>query len=225
MNEALLKKIGKYSAAAGTALLTGNMANAEIIKKDTIVALNSSQDIYVDFDGDGTYELDLHMRVYSGYHSMRLFHVKSNVSLFIKGINQAVLLSSNKVIEETLTGAYTWKYLTQNRLASTSSPLIYGILQSHVGEICYTGFRFTKDGGTNYYYGWMKYQVSSTFPFDKNNELYGWYLGFAYENTPNTPILAGQTPIPVPVLPAASALGLGLIGLMGYFRSRRKKEN
>lgn len=48
----LLKKVGKYSVAAGAALLTGNVANAEALATSSTINLTFGNH-YIDLDGDG----------------------------------------------------------------------------------------------------------------------------------------------------------------------------
>ncbi|MBN2263257.1 MAG: hypothetical protein JW735_10105, partial [Prolixibacteraceae bacterium] len=63
-------------------------------------------------------------------------------------------------------------------------------------------------------YGWVQVQIS-----EEGDEVS--FINCAMENTPDQPILAG-TGSAVPLLPIASAAGLGLIGLFAAMKRRKK---
>ncbi|MBN1925997.1 MAG: hypothetical protein JW798_09185 [Prolixibacteraceae bacterium] len=80
------------------------------------------------------------------------------------------------------------------------------------GDDGYIGVSMITPGGTSY--GWIHINIgaeSTPVTFDI----------CAMEHTPNKPIVAGNS-IPVPLLPIASAAGLGLIGLMAAMKKRKK---
>jgi MYXO-CTERM domain-containing protein len=73
----------------------------------------------------------------------------------------------------------------------------------------FMGFRFTKDGGANYHYGWL----------DVEADLFGLTLtvhGWGFETEPNRPIGAGDVPAP-----GVAGLGLLAMGAAGVRRQRR----
>lgn len=74
----------------------------------------------------------------------------------------------------------------------------------------FIGFRFGTEG--NFNYGWAEVTINANYSITLRS--------FAYENTPNTGIIAGA--IPEPATSAALLLGLGAGGL-GVYRSRRKQ--
>jgi hypothetical protein len=76
----------------------------------------------------------------------------------------------------------------------------------------YIGFSFTETPGYPNY-GWVNVAID-----DEGNVE---FISCAMDNKPNTPILAGDS-TPVPLLPIASAAGLGLIGLMAALKRRKK---
>ena len=53
----LLRKVGKYTAAAGAVLLTGNLANAAVNVTTVNLDLRDGDVHRIDFDGDGLFEL------------------------------------------------------------------------------------------------------------------------------------------------------------------------
>ncbi len=76
----------------------------------------------------------------------------------------------------------------------------------------YVGIQMFTDSGIKY--GWIDVHINST-----GNEV--GFTGCALEYRPNAPIAAGDS-VPVPLLPIASAAGLGLVGLMAALKKRKK---
>ena len=73
------------------------------------------------------------------------------------------------------------------------------------------GVEFDIDGATHY--GWINLRVAELGP---GVEIYGW----AYESTPNTPILAGAIPEPNTLL-LLLAGGIGLLFVKSRSRNTR----
>jgi hypothetical protein len=71
------------------------------------------------------------------------------------------------------------------------------------------------DTGSGHHYGWIQIHVGSGGEFVE-------FMGAAYETSADTPITAGAT---VPLLPIASAAGLGLVGLMAALKRRKNNKN
>jgi hypothetical protein len=80
-----------------------------------------------------------------------------------------------------------------------------------VGQHAYMGIEFDIDGATHY--GWINLRVAELGP---GVEIYGW----AYESTPNTPILAGAIPEPSTLL-LLLAGGIGLLFVKSRSRNTR----
>ncbi len=78
----------------------------------------------------------------------------------------------------------------------------------------YVGIQMVTDSGIKY--GWIDVHINST-----GNEV--GFTGCALEYRPNDPIVAGNS-VPVPLLPIASAAGLGLVGLMTALKKRKKSK-
>lgn len=87
------------------------------------------------------------------------------------------------------------------------------------GANSYMGFRFSTDSGANYNYGWIEVTWNGTDTFE--------ILSAAYEDTLNTPILAGDTgaaPVPEPASGAVVALLMGGTALRQWRKKRRDAE-
>jgi hypothetical protein len=237
----LLKQIGKYATAAGAVLLTGNLANATVHLTTTTINLvgdNGDDDIYypIDFDGDGYGEVSI--GVYTSYWSSSSMsasvwltsassawvstyeHVENDGNYFNNA--DPAPLALNKIIGPTLQSGATWDNEGSDTIVSTEdSSIDDGSFGYYPNETRYLGVRFTDDG-THWYYGWIGIQIHST---PLGGGIVGHIIDYAYEDVANSPIYAGGGASTVPVLPIASALGLGLAGLFGFIRNRRNKRN
>jgi hypothetical protein len=235
----LLHQIGKYTTAAGAVLLTGNLANAEVHLTTTTIDLTPG--IHgIDFDGDGQDEVQISVNTSTEDSSagagIILGSGASDFSVvwsgnFVPGhYGDAAAFPLGQIIGPTLQfGSSYWQNTSGDTLIFTS----YGSLDNtssadgnfgyYPNEIRYCGVKFDKGGQT--FYGWIGVRCNS---FSPSNPLIeqgnlGQIVDYAYESIPNTAINAGGGSA-VPVLPIASALGLGLAGLFGYIRNRRKKS-
>jgi hypothetical protein len=238
----LLKQIGKYTTAAGAALLTGNLANANVHFTTATINLdgaNDNSEVYypVDFDGDGLGEISIGVSTSywsSSSYSAKVWltygydtgvstyeHVENDGNYF--GNADPAPLALNKIIGPTLQSGATWDDEGSDTIVSTDSGSISdGSFGYYPGETRYLGVRFTGDSGANWYYGWVGIQINHT---PLGGGTVGQIINYAYEDIPNTPIYAGGGAAAVPVLPIVSAIGLGLSGLFGFIRNRRKKNS
>lgn len=232
----LLRKVGKYTAAAGAVLLTGNLANAAV--HFTPSTINLTPGSYgIDFDGDGDFELimDVSSSSYYSYFSgvriiLELGSDADATSFEVIqggpfGTNYDVAaFPLNRIIGPTLASSSSyWRNENVDTIVSTvSGSFNDGNFGYYPLQTRYAGVRFTSDGGTNWHYAWIGININNT-PLLGTGSA-GQIVGFAYETTPNQSILAGSGAT-VPLAPLASAVGLGLVGLFGFFKSRRKKAN
>lgn len=249
-NDQILKKIGKYATAAGAVLLTGNLANAAINLTTTTINLSFDNSHGVDFDGDGDNELIVNVigSIYGTLDPIAFIQLGSDADAtsveVINGGPYNILSGSffygpaafplNRIIGPTLASSSSyWASLrpagygvqaiiwTYN--GAGNSMHIEGNFLSNVGDTKYAGIRFTNDGGTTWHYGWIGFEINNQ-PLAGTGTV-GSIVNYAYESTADQPIYAGIAGPAVPLAPVASALGLGLVGLLGFFKSRRKKAN
>ena len=230
----LLKKVGKYSVAAGAALLTGNVANAEALATSSTINLTFGNH-YIDLDGDGNN--DVRFTVYTSsssevWASIRQLSSADMTVEVIDGIytpghpGDPGALPQNFEIRPTVTGSGYWANANETIVGTESGYNNYdGNFNYYAGQTRYMGIRYSKDGGTTWYYGWMSIQVNNFSPANPlyNQSSVGQILGWSFGNLPDTAVLAGSG-VTVPLLPIASAAGLGLVGLFGALRARRKKQ-
>lgn len=233
----LLKKVGKYSVAAGAALLTGNMANAAIQSAISGVPFNIDYNYYgIDFDGDGQFEAII-AGAYDSYLGVtynfaliaqgsdpdpdaQYFEILQGGSFGCNNNDPAALPGSFNISASASGVSWANGYRANLMVTYSGYNFCYGNFVSYPNETRYVGVRFSADG-TNWHYGWIAIQANPI-PYSSGN--FGQVLNYAYETTENTPILAGVAGVPVPLLPIASAAGLGLIGLFGAVRARRRKK-
>ncbi|HPR31139.1 MAG TPA: hypothetical protein PLK12_03545 [Prolixibacteraceae bacterium] len=248
----LLQKIGKYSTAAGAVLLTGNLANAIVYPTQTTIDLTSGPGgapryYPIDFDHDGLGEVSIGVLTsYWTYTNSSITYSAPRATVWLTyGYDTGVStyehienhnywsaadpapLELNKVIGPTLESGSFWNGESSDTIVSSRYSSIWdGNFGYYPNETRYLGVRFTGDGGTNWYYGWVGIQIFDTPLADApyNGSTVGRIIDYAYETDTNTEILAGSS-TPVPVLPIASALGLGLVGLFAFLRNRRKKNH
>ncbi len=88
------------------------------------------------------------------------------------------------------------------------------------GSNSFMGLRFSTNFGVDWYYGWVKVTWNGTDTFE--------ILAAAYEDTPNTPILAGNTggggAVPEPASGAVVALLMGGTALRQWRKKRREND-
>jgi hypothetical protein len=234
----LLQQIGKYTTAAGAVLLTGNLANAAT--QLTTVTFNIDYNSHgIDFDGDGNFEVFINGSSWSSSWSST--SSSGNWAFIEEGTDSGAqyievlqdgpyandkwdpaALPLNHLIGPTLAGSSEWSDSFSATLMSTNNSLNDGDgnFDLYPNQIRYVGIRFSSDE-INWHYGWIGVRAN---PLPYPTGDFGQVINYAYETTPNTEILAGGATA-VPVLPIASALGLGLVGLFGFIRNRRKKNN
>ena len=233
-NNDLLKKIGKYSMAAGATVLAGNMANAAIQTTTTTSSLTPGTH-YIDFDGDTNAEIVLDVYSYPSTSQLTVQVASGAGASQFQVIHygpfdsdgDAAAFPAGRIIGPTLSSTSSVWAISNHDTIASSEPNSSSTAQTFDGNFLpnttnYLGVRYSNDGGTNWYYGWVEIQIDPTPLFDGSA---GSIVRFAYEDTPNTAILAGaettSTPA-VPLSPLTTGLGIGLIGLYGLYKTRRK---
>lgn len=231
----LLKKVGKYSVAAGAALLTGNVANAEALATSSTINLTFGNH-YIDLDGDGNNDVSFTVYTSSSSEAWASIRQLSSADMTVEKIEGIYTpgdtgdpgaLPQNFEIGPTVTGYGYWDADFNETIVGTEFGYndFDGNFNYYAGQTRYMGIRYSKDGGTTWYYGWMAIQVNNFSPANPlyNQSSVGQVLGWSFGNLPDTAVLAGSG-VTVPLLPIASAAGLGLVGLFGALRARRKKQ-
>lgn len=242
----LLRKIGKYTTAAGAVLLTGNLANANVHLTTTTIDLiggpGGNNHYYpIDFDGDGLGEISIGVStsywsaggygafvwLTYGYDTgVTSYNQLENSNYWSNG--DPAPLALNKVIGPTIESSSWWDDQSGDSIANSTNGSFdtsSGNFGAYPNETRYLGIRFTGDSGANWYYGWVGIQINNT-PLSSSGSgtKVGEIIDYAYEKTPNRAILAGSGTA-VPILPIASITGMGLVGLFGFLRNRRKKNS
>lgn len=233
----LLKKVGKYSVAAGAALLTGNVANAAVQAATSGVPFTIDFNQHgIDFDGDGLFEVIVNGSSWSSSStssSGRWAFLEPGsdpgadhldviqYGAYANDPWDPAALPLNHLIGPTLSGSSNWSNSFSATLMLTVDEIndSDGNFDRYPNETRYVGIRFSSDG-TNWHYGWIAVQAN---PLPYTSGIFGQVINYAYETEVNTPINAGNAET-VPLLPIASAAGLGLVGLFGALRARRKKQ-
>lgn len=165
-------------------LLSSGTAGATIIYTDVIpdsVGFGNST-ITWDMDNDGTKDFRVTL-AQSGNIGFVICQAGFGTSNFVlaDGANKALCLNAGAVISATST---VWHSMvsTNQQMTLVSSGLATGTWAGATDK--YLGLKFIS--GSNTYYGWARFSVSGT-------AVNATLKDYAYENTPNQQILAGQT--------------------------------
>lgn len=178
----LSKKLARYGALTA-AILGVSEVSGQIIYTDVDPDFGDTGGIYqIDMDGDAT--IDYEVRHVGGSAAMRVYNDQSNSILGLAGsgaYNYPYALSSGAAISNGAFGSWitdpALQTLNWNSCAYPGSQWCGGIVDG------YLGLRFNIGGNTHY--GWARLDVSA--------DATVWLIkDFAYQATPDTPILAGQ---------------------------------
>ena len=239
-NNDLLKKIGKYSMAAGATVLAGNLANANVVV--TTDNTNLADGTYnIDFDGNGLPDARININLstftWSTFSSTSYRYGQASIiagsdvssmkfmknGLYGPDNDGPAALPAGLLVSSSLSSSTNWG--SANHLFATYSGWSYnGNFSDISGQTRYIGVRFVKSGET--YYGYIGINVGSL-GFTSHG-TFGTLANYGYETTPDTQITTAAeateaTPTPaVPLSPLATGLGIGLIGLYGFYKTRRK---
>ncbi|MBN1925996.1 MAG: hypothetical protein JW798_09180 [Prolixibacteraceae bacterium] len=223
------RKFIRYSSTIGALLAISGGANAIIQPGEILNGVDGDKildhnfdDLFIDIDNDGTPDFMVGMIDYSFYISglsatliYRGCVITAYSSFYVDNSsyasNIANKFSLNQVIGP-LNNPYDYGYVSLFSQLPPSPPVTLPNFDGINGDTGYLGIEKISPSGINY--GWIHVNIgpeSTPITFDI----------CAMEHTPDKPIVAGNS-IPVPLLPIASAAGLGLIGLLAAMKKRKK---
>jgi hypothetical protein len=230
MND-LKKKITQYAAATGAMLAFAPIANAIIIPGkitggDGNTVLNQDEDfVFIDLNNDGVDDFMAYMYTSTDTSEGDTYSYKAVLFGYYgsgsSGLVDMEIISSPPILH---------KYDISEPIGPLAYPSNFGVLSIYTSEplksplndpvdiyntflINGTGFVGVSLGESGAeHYGWIQVDMSDG---DAN------FINCAMESAENTPITAGSA---VPLLPIASALGLGLVGAVTALRKRNRKQ-
>ncbi len=197
--------LGKGSAVAlalGLGLTAGAPAEAAIIYTPLNQTFDNSSLDFLNYLGSPQFTLSHYGYAFYGW--ARVYGASSSHNAAVNSYGNATVLAKGQRINVNLTwgNSYYGTYLGGN--------YSYNKYGDWPGKTGYLGLSFDPGDGTHY--AWAKL----TMPEDAG------YLtidGYAYETQIDTPIDAGQTPLPSSLVLLAS----GALGLLGFRRLQRRK--
>lgn len=227
-------KFTRYASSVGALLAVSGGVNAAINTGRIIngpdgdaILSHHDDEVLFDLDRDGNPDIIAIAWIGSYYfssYSFRSFAIGSYTygnlvelnsisTMFFYPEPKIKKFNLNDVIGP-LTYSNSWGLITNysipigDPIPTTTPPGTFG----YTNDQGYIGTEMLTGSGSKY--GWIHAITSPT-----GDEVE--FTACALENTPNMPIVAGNS-IPVPLLPIASAAGLGLVGLMAALKKRKK---
>lgn len=228
-----LKHLALYCAAAGSALTMLGQAEAAIVHNAgtsqpvELVAGANPEFLQFDMNGDAVNDFALFGYSSASFPSNNgLAAASGRSSNGIIAAGDLKKLSSGFNIGNTLaSGSFAIDVMSTGIDLVTSGGGLGQGWTGGIDEEGLAGVRFRI--GANTHYGWIRLRSGGYNGGPAEISAIEW----AYENTPDTPILAGDAgdgaePIPIPVSDSAwglAALAMGAFGLV-YLRKRREDE-
>ena len=178
------KKLYTLSIALISFILSENV-NASIVYTDVIPDLTSTGNFTQDIDLDNNVAPDFRMTgAQAGnfsFNIMQAGQIGTNNLVLSDGAGNASALALNTVIGPSST---TWYQMNASNLIMITVTNSVGTGTWAGATDMYLGLEFMIN--TNTHYGWARF----TFAQNTNTVI---FKDYAYDNTPNTPILAGAT--------------------------------
>jgi hypothetical protein len=229
-------KLVRYSTAAGALLAVSGAANASVVQGTIMLNYSGNSDpfydgdaildhdddiVYIDMNNDGIPDFIGYMWSTSSSRAMffSTYGSGSSNGFFAMDSMYSSMSVKNFGLGDQIGASFsyydTWGLIggfSGSGPGSPTTPL--GDYFDWDGDHGYIGIGLGTPGSANY--GWIEMDL-------RTDSESAEFIACALETAPNTPITAGNSAT-VPLLPIASAAGLGLIGLMAALK-RRKKTN
>jgi MYXO-CTERM domain-containing protein len=201
------RSVVSYTITAGAVLAASAAANAQFIiysgPQNVQVGAGGFPDRWFDLDGNSVYDFRFFSFATGGFLGMARLYGNSVHASAPGAFVYPRRLATGVPIGPALS---PWQGGDKNMTLNTQLGA-YGYFNNDKG---YIGVRFY-DLGVALHYGWIQFV---------GGRASGTIVDWAYERTPNTPILAGAMPVPEPAQ-AGMALGLLALGAAGVRRMRQ----
>jgi hypothetical protein len=234
------KKLVRYSTAAAALLAVSGGANAAIVPGKIMTEYDGDTfDNILDYDEDvvliyiNNDEIPDFVAYMSSWLSDTPFGIYDLRSVFVSAYNN-VGASGNSIGNTNSYRYYVNKFQLNEPIGPLINPYYFGIIADYSeGEAPpsppfsplsapfsnsmdegFIGIQTTLTASGQQHYGWIHVVIGEDLETTE-------FIACALETAPGQSILAGNSTA-VPLLPIASAAGLGLIGLMAAMKKRRK---
>jgi hypothetical protein len=197
------------------AALAGGKAHAAVVydngspdQVNASIALDQEYDVDFDHDGQGDCSF-LQSPLPGGASALKISLEGAQLAEVVAdGSGNPLAVSAGTLIgPNPSSGSFT---ITSGTLYNGTTPPVGYFSPGTPG---YLGFEFTSGLDDSLHYGWVQFETTSGDP----NAPTGTVIDFAYDDSPNTPIVAGAIPEPT----SLSLLAAGAAGLAMY-RGRRR---
>jgi len=199
------RKLMAYAAAAAAGMTAAESANANIVSQPAVLNLGSGGTININFDNSGAEEYQVGHR--TGPNRVSLLKdsnaLSTNGYVVTPANAQPAALLGGTLIGPSSTFSTTYDADLANQGTGAGNFTVDNV----TGNPQYVGVQFQTTSGGPTYYGWIGVDITNA------TDLTGRIAGFAYDNTPGTPIAAGAVPEPV---------GLALLAMGAPFLLRRR---